>query len=229
MEKLTRCFMSVLLLSAVLSSVLTEEKFVRDGGKLELRPNFSGDINTVTWKLSSDMVAEWLKSINDLTYYDVFKGRTTLNKETGILEITNMSSADSGVYSVEINNMVLPERYNVKVIKEVPQPVVELKPLVCTSAYKQCTLHCEGNIEGAEPVIYSWKMGDREWRNGKKNRTITKDETTRDKTFSCQMKNPISDKQSEPIENIFYKSGVAGSVSVNLLVVILAVVFGAGF
>ncbi|XP_053189524.1 uncharacterized protein LOC128373259 [Scomber japonicus] len=217
METLTRCFMLVLLLSAVLSSGLTEEKFIRDGGTLELRPNFSGDIDTVTWKLNNYlMVAEWVEGINAVTYYDVFESRTTLNKETGTLEITNMSPADSGVYSVEINNMVLPERYNVKVIKEVPQPVVELNPLSCSDASDNCTLLCEGKsdeavaLAEAEPVTYSWRMGDREWMDGEKSRDITNNkETQRVETFSCRMKNPISEKQSDPIPNPFYREDPA--------------------
>ncbi|CAK6978312.1 uncharacterized protein LOC128373121 [Scomber scombrus] len=117
MEKLTRCFMSVLLLSVVLSSGLAEDKFFGEGGTLELRPNFSGEkINTVIWKHNSNLVAEWVEQINDLTYYGVFEGRTTLDITTARLEITNMSPADSGLYSVEINNKILPERYNAKLI-----------------------------------------------------------------------------------------------------------------
>ncbi|CAK6978313.1 uncharacterized protein LOC128373121 [Scomber scombrus] len=218
MEKLMRCFMSVLLLSAVLSSGLTEEKFFGEGGTLELRPNFSGKISTVIWKLNKNLVAEWVKSINDLTYYDVFVNRTTLNKETGILEIRKMSSNDSGVYRVEINNKVLPESYNVKVIKEVTKPVVLLQPLTCSDALEDCTLLCERKsdeavaLAEAELVTYSWKMGDREWMDGEKNRDITKDEETQNiKTFSCRMKNPISEKQSDPIENIFYREDPADS------------------
>ncbi|XP_053189526.1 SLAM family member 9-like [Scomber japonicus] len=212
MEKLTRCFMSVLLLSAVLSSGLTEEKFFGEGGTLELRPDFSSEINTVTWKLNNKLVAEWLKTINAVTYYHVFEGRTTLNKVTGTLNITNKSPADSGVYSVEINNMVLPERYNVKAIKEVPQPAVELNLLSCSDASDNCTLLCEGKsdeavaLAEAEPVTYSWRMGDREWMDAEKIRTITNDEETqRVETFSCRMKNPISEKQSDPIPNPFYR------------------------
>ncbi|CAK6978316.1 uncharacterized protein LOC128373264 [Scomber scombrus] len=208
MEKLTRCFMSVLLLSVVLSSGETEEKFFGEGGTLELRPYFSGKIDTVIWKLNNNLVAEWVKSISDLTYYDVFVNRTNLNKETGTLEIRNMSSADSGEYRVEINNKVLPESYNVKLIKEVTQPVVVVKPLTCSAASEKCRLLCAGNTEGAEPVTYSWKMGNREWMDGKKSRIITNDETKHDKTFSCRMKNPISEKQSDTIENIFYNENV---------------------
>ncbi|XP_062286006.1 uncharacterized protein LOC133991567 [Scomber scombrus] len=208
MEKLTRCFMSVLLLSAVLSSGLTEEKFFGEGGTLELGPYFSGKIDTVIWKLNNNLVAEWVKSISDLTYYDVFVNRTNLDKITGTLEIRNMSSADSGEYRVEINNKVLPESYNVKVIKEVTQPVVFLQPLVS----KQCNLLCEGNTEGAEPVTYSWKMGEGEWMDGEKIRIITNDKETQSiETFSCRMKNPISEKQTDPIPNPFYRENPADS------------------
>ncbi|XP_053189525.1 SLAM family member 9-like [Scomber japonicus] len=212
MERLTRCFMLVLLLSAVLSSGLTEEKFIRDGGTLELRLKFSGEINTVTWKLNNELVVEWLKTMNAVTYYSVFEGRTTLDKETGTLNITNMSPADSGEYTVEINNMVLPERYNVKLIKEVPQPVVELNLLSWSDASDNCTLVCDGKsdeavaLTEAEPVIYSWKMGEGEWMDGEKSRNITNDkETQRVETFSCRMKNPISEKQSDPIPNPFIR------------------------
>ena len=65
--------MSVLLLSAVLSSGLTEE-FFGEGGTLELRPNFSGKINSITWKHNNILVEEWVEKINDLQYYDTFDG-----------------------------------------------------------------------------------------------------------------------------------------------------------
>ncbi|XP_062271333.1 uncharacterized protein LOC133977249 [Scomber scombrus] len=230
MEKLTRCFMSALLLSAVLSSGLAEEKFFGNGGTLELGPNFSGEkINTVIWKLNNNLVAEWVKSINDLTYYDVFEGRTNLDKETGILEIRKMSSNDSGVYRVEINNKVLPESYNAKLIKEVTKPVVLLQPLTCSDASVNCSLLCEGNTEGAGPVTYSWKKDEGIWEDGKKIRDITKDKETQSiKAFSCRMKNPISEKQSDPIDNVFYSEDVVvpsnvGGIVVAVLGVLTAV------
>ncbi|XP_053189527.1 uncharacterized protein LOC128373263 [Scomber japonicus] len=236
MEKLTGCFLLVLL-----SSVVAEDKFIGDGGTLELTPKVSGNITTIKWKLNQNTV-NWERG-ETLTYPDTFKGRTTLNTKTGRLNITNMTPADSGEYSVKINSAMEPAlTYTVKVIKEVPQPVVGLNPLTCSDASKSCTLVCEKKsdeavaLAEAEPVTYSWKMGEGVWMNGEKSRTITNDKETQGvETFSCRMKNPISEKPSDPIPNPFSKtkasahSGVAGSVSVDLLVVVLAAVFGAGF
>eukprot|EP00064_Thunnus_orientalis_P020033 superscaffoldBa00005302_g20164 len=207
MEKLTGCFLSVLLL-AVLSSVLAEERFFREGGSvtLLLRPPVSEDITSILWKHNINLVAEWVKGEVDLLYYGMFKGRTTLNTTTGSLEITHMSRADSGVYSVEINYKVQPERYNVTLIKAVPQPAVLVEPPTCNPELEQCTLTCDGNTEEAEPVTYSWKMGGEEWKDGEKDRSITNDETTqRVKTFSCRMKNSISEEESDPEPNPFFK------------------------
>ncbi|XP_042288475.1 SLAM family member 9-like [Thunnus maccoyii] len=218
MEKLTGCFLSVLLL-AVPSSVLAEDTFFGEGGELLLRPSFSEDITSILWKHNINLVAEWVKDIVDLQYYGDFKGRTTLNSTTGSLEITHMSPADSGVYSVEINDKVQPERYTAKVIERVPKPDVLVGPLICNPELEQCTLTCEGNITGAEPVTYSWKNGGEEWKDGKKVRDITNDETTSSvETFSCRMKNPISEEESKPKRNPFFKTepppAVFGSVHV---------------
>ncbi|XP_042288469.1 uncharacterized protein LOC121911232 [Thunnus maccoyii] len=236
MEKLTGCFLSVLLL-AVLNSVLAEDTFFGEGGELLLRPPFSGDITSIQWKHNNNLVAEWVKDIVDLQDYGDFKSRTTLNSTTGILEIKNMSRADSGLYSVEINNKVQDERYNAKLIKAVPQPAVLVGPLTCTNASKQCTLTCDGNTEEAELVTYSWKMGGGEWKDGETNRSITNDETIQSvETFSCRMKNLISEKESDPTPNPFFREKVTASSGVGLLVDlfllvvgILAAVVGAGF
>ena len=126
-----------------------------------------------------------------------------------------MTPADSGEYSVKINSATEPAlNYTVKVIKEVPQPVVDV-PVSCSDASKSCTLVCERKsdeavaLAEAEPVTYSWKMGEGEWMDGEKIRTITNDEETQGvETFSCRMKNPISEKHSDPIENIFYNENV---------------------
>ena len=50
------------------------EEFFGEGGKLELRPNFSGKIYSITWKHNNNLVAEWVEKINDLQYYDTFDG-----------------------------------------------------------------------------------------------------------------------------------------------------------
>ncbi|XP_042288465.1 T-cell surface antigen CD2-like [Thunnus maccoyii] len=234
MEKPTSCFLSVLLLLAVPSSVSAEDAFFGEGGELRLRPSFSKEITSIQWKHNNDLVAEWVKDIVVLQDYGDFKNRTTLNIITGDLEIRNMSRDDNGVYSVEINNNVQPERYNAKLIGRVPKPAVLVGPLTCTDKSQQCTLTCDGYITGAEPVTFSWKNGKEEWKDGKKVRDITNDETTqRVEMFSCRMKNPISEEKSKPKDNPFYRidpvwnpvPAVVGGV-VGGLVLIALVVLG---
>jgi len=40
--------------------------------------------------------------------------------------------------------------------------------LTCSPESGPCNLTCEGNITGAGPVTYSWKTGDREWKESEK-------------------------------------------------------------
>ncbi|XP_044228183.1 T-cell surface antigen CD2-like [Thunnus albacares] len=228
MEKPTSCFLSVLLLLAVPSSVSAEDKFFGEGGELLLRPPVSEDITSIQWKHNNNLVAEWVKGIVGLQYYGGFNNRTTLNIITGDLEIRNMSLADSGEYSVEINNKVQPKRYTAKLIGRVPKPAVLVKPLTCTATSENCILTCHGNTEEAEPVTYSWKMGGEEWEDGKKDRKITNDETTkRVKTFSCRMNNTISEEESKPKDNPFYKDKPTPSPVIPVVVVlVLIALFG---
>ncbi|XP_044228186.1 uncharacterized protein LOC122996652 [Thunnus albacares] len=240
MEKLTGCFLSAVLLLALLNSVLAKNTFFEEGGSvtLLLRPPFSGEITIIVWMHNNfNLVAKWVKEDDSFENHGTFKGRTTLNTTTGSLKIINMSRADSGEYSVMINDKPQSERYNATLIKAVPQPVELVKPPECTNASKQCTLTCDGKTKEAEPVTYSWKMEGGEWKDGEKDRNITNNETIqRVKMFSCRMKNPISEEESEPKPNPFFKekvsasSGVGLPVDLFLLVVgILATVVGAGF
>lgn len=239
METVTGCFLLVLL-----SCVSAEDKFVRDGGTLELNPNAFANINSITWKHKATQIITWERGAQQ-KYDAKFEGRTALNTSTGTLEITKMGQADTGNYSVYVNNALEPEIYSVKVIKEVPQPAVVMSS-PCSTASKSCILLCDRKadeavtVAEAEPVTYSWKEGDGAWEDGEKNRTITNDEKTQlVKTFSCRMKNPFSEKESDPVDNAFNgnvknpgaHSGAGGSVPGGgfLLLLISAVVLGAGF
>lgn len=81
--------------------------------------NPSVRIVAVTWKHNYDMVVEWYQGAPPM-YFRKFRGRTKLNTETGVLEFTNLITSDTGVYTVEMNNNVQPQRYNVIVIPTVP-------------------------------------------------------------------------------------------------------------
>uniref|UniRef100_A0A3Q4GIQ9 Ig-like domain-containing protein n=1 Tax=Neolamprologus brichardi TaxID=32507 RepID=A0A3Q4GIQ9_NEOBR len=192
----------------------TVEKYIRVGGTLQLSPQpVSERIYSVVWKYGKTLLAEWVKDQIPLTYYSKFKGRTTLNTNTGVLEIRNMTAADSGLYSVEINNQVQSRVHKIMAIEDVPQPEVEVKPLVCSSASKRCKVVCEGDVSKAGPVEYFWKKDEGEWATSGKNTVelINDEETQRVTTFSCRIKNQFSEKESEAFFNVFYRIKPANS------------------
>nr|XP_046257813.1 SLAM family member 7-like [Scatophagus argus] len=197
------------------------------GGKLNLRPEFTAPIISILWKHNTDLLAEW-NTADGFTYYGTFKGRTTLDNSTAHLEISKLNQTDSGSYSVEINSVLQTKIYTVKVINEVPKPSVWIAPASCGPALTNCTFTCGGETKGAEPVAYSWKMGDGAWEPSVKERDISRLEIKLDKTVTCRMKNPISEKESEPKENPFYKEdyglGVGEIIGIVIFVIFIIVV-----
>ncbi|XP_026045564.1 uncharacterized protein LOC113034775 [Astatotilapia calliptera] len=185
----------------------TVEEYFRVGGTLQLSPQpVGGAITSIVWKYGKNLLAEWETKQIPLTYYSKFRGRTTLNTGTGELEIRNMTAADNEVYTVEINNHVQSRVHKIMAIEDVPQPVLEAKPLSCSSASKDCKLVCEGNVSKAGPVEYFWKKDDGEWEKSKENtmEIINDAETQRVKKFSCRIKNQFSEKESNAF-NVFYR------------------------
>ncbi|KAL3050642.1 hypothetical protein OYC64_012628 [Pagothenia borchgrevinki] len=189
-----------LLVLASLRSASTEEKFIKEGGKvtLDLRPVPSRPITLIQWKFQDNILAEWVKDVLPLAHK---RENILLDIVSGELTMEKMTKAEAGVYSVEVNNNVQKETYNVLVIKDVPKPEIKSFPLVCGDESHNCTLKCEGNTTGAGPVTYSWKTGDGEWEESRKAKVITKREHGQVKNFTCKMKNPVSEKESDPLPN----------------------------
>lgn len=192
------------LFLTVLNSALAEHKRMYSvlGGGLVLSPPEASTqhVTSILWKHNSNLLAEWVEGEADLKYYGRFNGRTTLNTTTGCLEISNVTKADRGFYSVEINNRSQSDRFDAEVIKKVPKPEV----LVCTSASESCNVTCDGATTDTGPVAYSWKMGDGDWKESDKSIIIYNTEDIRRvETFTCRMKNPVSEEDSEPHINPF--------------------------
>lgn len=205
MEKHGAFLLLVVLPLAAISSALAENKrvYVAVGDKITLTlvPPVPESINRVFWEHGVDLVAEWTN--REFTYYGAFKNHTKL-EENGRLEIRNASKTESGVYEVEVNNKVQDLRYDVIVIEKVPKPKVRVTPLRCDANSNNCTLICDGSTEDAEPVSYSWKMGNGDWKESTKDMVIG-NETEHVKSFSCQIKNPVSVNESDHEDNPFFK------------------------
>lgn len=98
----------------------TPALYFKEGDNVRMGPRKgTAPIVTITWNHGKNLVVEWCKD-QYLIYYREFQGgRVKLDIETGALKFTNLIASDTGVYTVEINNKVLPQTYNVIVIPNV--------------------------------------------------------------------------------------------------------------
>ncbi|MEQ2157872.1 hypothetical protein GOODEAATRI_006297 [Goodea atripinnis] len=225
----------VLILMGLLVAAQEQLKYFGIGGKLVLRPKFSGPITSITWKHKGNLVAEWIKDKVALEYLGDLKGRSELNLTTGTLTVSNMLKDHDGLFTVEINEEVLPGSFKAVGIRNLNQTKVEviMRPLTCSSEAPDCTLDCGEDFRDAEPVQYFWKNGETgKWESGEKKKVIINDEKILNfKSFTCKAKNPVSEKESDPLENPFFsKSGGSNTwVVVLVVVVILLIVAVAGW
>ncbi|XP_045553802.1 uncharacterized protein [Salmo salar] len=181
------------------------------GGVLVLKPDKStvtDPITSIVWKHGKNKVAEWDKDFGGLDIYAAFKNRTTLDQTTGELRISGLMKTDSGVYSVEFNSKLLDKTYKLSVIKPVPKPTITSS---CNPDKTSCTLTCEGNTPDAEPVTYSWKVGERAWEVLDKQINVNKSDTgksTNGNKYICNLKNAVSEEVSEPVGEVFVSKPV---------------------
>ncbi|XP_045061550.1 uncharacterized protein LOC121558595 isoform X11 [Coregonus clupeaformis] len=186
--------------------VSEDDLYHKVGGVLVLKPDKStvpDPITSILWKHGKNKVAEWDKDFG-LEIYAAFKGRTALDLTTGELRISGLTKTDSGVYSVEFNGKLLDKKYKLFVIKAVPKPTITSS---CNPDKTSCTLTCEGDTTDAEPVTYSWKVGEEEWKVLDKQMNVFKNNTgksTNSYKYFCKMKNSAGEGEvSEPIGEVF--------------------------
>ncbi|XP_072293395.1 uncharacterized protein [Eucyclogobius newberryi] len=174
------------------------------GKVIELRPPpGTTNITGILWKHNDNLAAEWAENDPDVEYYGSFNGRAVLTPTTGLLVIKPATEADGGVYTVQINNRVLDDKYEFASVQEVPTPRVWVKP---GEAEEERTLSCEGDVSKAGPVTFWWDITeDRSWVMLDRRITLKKNETTeRMEWVSCKMANPAGEKESERHENPFF-------------------------
>ncbi|XP_029612821.1 uncharacterized protein LOC115196282 isoform X2 [Salmo trutta] len=199
------------------------------GDVLVLTPDKStvtDPITSILWKHGKNKVAEWDKDFGGLDIYAAFINRTTLDQTTGELRISGLKKTDSGVYSVEFNSKLLNKTYKLSVIKPVPKPTITY---TCNPD-KSCILTCEGDTTGAEPVTYSWKVGEGAWEVIGKQLIVSKSDTgksTSSYKYICKMKNSAGEGEvSEPVGEVFgpEPSEVGVGVVVGVVVTIVALI-----
>uniref|UniRef100_A0A667WFN2 Ig-like domain-containing protein n=1 Tax=Myripristis murdjan TaxID=586833 RepID=A0A667WFN2_9TELE len=199
---------SLLLLT---NSCAEKQVYSAEGGKVTLEPTVPDQLKPLTsilWKHNDNLVVEWIKNLDSTDYYGAFDGHTNLDIETGRLEIDTWARNYSGVYSVEFNGQLQSKSYKVDVIKKVPKPTVVLKPLTCPNE-DTCTLSCDGDTTGAEPVTYSWRADERDLHEKSEKSIQISEDDGHVKHFFCQMKNPVSQEDSDPMENPLHPDTVS--------------------
>ncbi|KAM9835900.1 uncharacterized protein ACBR49_019585 [Aulostomus maculatus] len=199
--------MWLLVITATLTGCLTvdaddvPELYRKTGAQVVLKPDLAsvtGAIKSIMWKHGSDIAVQLEGS--DFVAFRQFKERGTLNNTTGELTITGLTPEDGGVYTPEINHITFsPTR--LFVISSVPVPTVSAS---CDAEKTRCTLTCEGDVAGAEPVSYTWNLSDSSKTDSTKDYIVTKEESAG--TISCTLKNPVSQESSQPIPSPFSPS-----------------------
>ncbi|PWA20130.1 hypothetical protein CCH79_00017708 [Gambusia affinis] len=153
-----------LLTLLALQAAAQDPMYFEIGKDLTFDPKPSEAINAITWKHNEIIVAEYVKDKYPLEYLGDLKGRLTLDVTTGILTISNMRKSDDGVFTVEINQRVLPVKFKAVGVRKLDDYPVEviLRPPTCYP-----TLACGVSLNEAEPVQYFWKKGEAgEWEEG---------------------------------------------------------------
>ncbi|XP_038854202.1 uncharacterized protein LOC120051418 isoform X1 [Salvelinus namaycush] len=232
MLKLT--FIGLCFCFRLAQKVVSGEDLYQVGGELVLTPDKStvpDPITSILWKHGRNKVAEWDKGFG-LDIYGTFKERTTLDQTTGELTISGLMKTDSGVYSVEFNSKLLDKTYTLSVIKAVPKPTITSS---CNANKTSCTLTCEGDTTDAEPVTYSWKVGEGAWEVVGKQLIVSKSDTgksTNGYKYICKLKNYVrgEGEVSEPIGQVFgsepseIDGGVVGGVVITIVALVAIVI-----
>ncbi|XP_045061771.1 uncharacterized protein LOC123481510 [Coregonus clupeaformis] len=193
--------------------MVSADLYHKVGGELVLKPDKStvlGPITSILWKHGKNKVTEWDNHFG-LDIYVPFKERTTLDLATGELRISGLTKTDSGVFSVEFNSKLLDKTYKLSVIKAVPKPTITSS---CNPDKTSCILSCEGDTTDAEPITYSWKVGEGEWEVLDKQLNISKSDTSKPNNgykYICKLNNSVSGEGevSEPVVEVFVSAAEA--------------------
>lgn len=183
------------------AAVSADPVYKKVGDEIVLQPGSDYVSGTsIIWKHGSNIAMEWDGDTPD--GYRQFKVRGSLNISTGEMTIRGLTPGDGGLYTSEINGNPS-SKIRVSVIPPVPTPTV-LK--TCDAETTSCTLTCDGNTTGAEPVTYKWKLDDKTSTKSSKEHIITKESSSNINEFSCELENPVSQESSQPISNPFTTS-----------------------
>ncbi|KAG7467552.1 hypothetical protein MATL_G00154980 [Megalops atlanticus] len=195
----------------------TSIQYGKEHGNITLKANVKGGgkVMEILWKRSGNKVVELDQ--DGTRAYREFKGRVTVDQDTGDLTISNLTKRDNGNYKGEvlIGQQLQHSSHDVEIIEAVMTPEVN-----CTVNDGTVTLRCIGT---QSPLTkYSW-----EGHNGQSVLLIK--ESRLDSVYTCIAKNPVSKKSvSFPAQECitapdvsigFIVGGVIGSFAVLTIMV----------
>lgn len=193
---------------AAVSAHSGEVLYKKVGDDVVLKPfPTSEPITGILWKRDGNLAAHWNVPDTEVDVYGLFKVRCSVNISSGELTITELMKDDSGSYEVEINNKEAGST-NLIVLFPVPKPSV-MKG--CETGGAGCALLCSGNTTGAEPVNYKWNFGATE-----RETSVSREDSSSFKDFSCEMQNPVSQESSDPVFNPLFEEPTSVETSGNV-------------
>ncbi|XP_045074102.1 carcinoembryonic antigen-related cell adhesion molecule 5-like isoform X2 [Coregonus clupeaformis] len=159
-----------------------------------------------------------------------------LDKQMNVFKSDTGKSTNSYKYICKLNNSVSGEAS--EPVGEVFDPKAVPKPTItssCNSNKTSCTLTCEGDATGAEPITYSWKVGEGAWEVIGKHMVVSKSDTgksTNSYKYFCKLKNSAGEGEaSEPVGQVFGPEpsevgvgGVVAGVVVTILVLVATII-----
>uniref|UniRef100_A0A8C2HNE9 Ig-like domain-containing protein n=1 Tax=Cyprinus carpio TaxID=7962 RepID=A0A8C2HNE9_CYPCA len=151
------------------------ERFVETDTKKSVMEGDSVTLHSGRTYLNDDWIQWWFMNKNNLiaeinvpesrfSVYDdvldgIFRNRLKLNKQTGSLTITNITTEHTGVYELEYNTWSRPSFY-LSVYTRLPVPVISSNSSNCSSSSSSsyCSLLC--SVLNVSHVTLSWYKGN---------------------------------------------------------------------
>ncbi|XP_028847947.1 SLAM family member 7-like [Denticeps clupeoides] len=171
-------------------------------------------VTSVVWKWNKDKVAECEIPEDETTFFSKFKNRTSLDKTTWSLTMSDLEPTLEGKYSVEINSKDATEYFMLNVLDPVSQPQITSE---CNST--SCTLTCTGEKSETTKSLWMDNKGNQSdnavWRVEKS--------AALDVIYTCNFSNPASWKSHSIAERELFTRPLAFIIA--SIVAVIALLF----